>query len=694
MARIEVEPKIQEIWYTNQTKGLRALQYSELLPPDTEVKPAFSISGDPQKLSCQNSCWLFFVDKAPGAHFAHPVSIILLDAVTGEQQIMETEWWPEVSGPNTDRKQLFGTREMRMSPDMTVFEKLPVTIPGIQLQNAVPPLPPQGPYLSEISVNGMLCDGCFAWAIIVCGFDDRPDTFDEDTNGIYDVLKTLGLSDDHIFYLSPHSDPGVDAEASRDNVQWAIQEVANQACENDKVLFFYSSHGNIDSLSCINKSIYASELDTWLNQIQSKEMAIIIEACHSGSFIGKYADGTYEPTEDDLTGAGKSKRVVFTSASTDTSSYADKDGADDPNASTDIGSESIYGYVEAFSITSADTNADGALSFEEGVQYAFDNDVTFIRGNNTPQFSSTADLDPARVHHYCYPVSDPNGPYSEACQTGNTEFMLDGSASEAPPPCDGTLTYAWDTDCPVASFNDPFIASPTLTLSQIGQCLECNVWLTVTCSDGSSETRLSTVTTTDSVKPTITCPPDITISCEVLPNPSITGVATSNDNCDLDPVITFSDSTTPGACPNAETITRNWTATDTCSNFSSCEQIIEVVDTTPPVIQNVAANPNDLWPPNHKMVQVTVATTATDNCDPSPACVISSVSSNEPINGLGDGNTTPDWVITGDLTVDIRAERSGNGDGRIYTIEVTCTDECGNSSTATAGVTVPHDKGK
>ena len=94
------------------------------------------------------------------------------------------------------------------------------------------------------------------------------------------------------------------------------------------------------------------------------------------------------------------------------------------------------------------------------------------------------------------------------------------------------------------------------------------------------------------------------------------------------------------------------------------------------------------------MVPVTVAVSATDVCDPTPSCRITSVSSNEPVNGLGDGNTSPDWAITGDLTVNLRTERAGPGTGRVYTIAVTCTDGSGNSSTKTAGVTLPHSQGQ
>jgi hypothetical protein len=70
------------------------------------------------------------------------------------------------------------------------------------------------------------------------------------------------------------------------------------------------------------------------------------------------------------------------------------------------------------------------------------------------------------------------------------------------------------------------------------------------------------------------------------------------------------------------------------------------------------------------------------------------VSSNEPDNGLGDGDTANDWVITGPMTVQLRAERAGNGTGRVYTITVRCTDAAGNSSERTVTVSVPKSQGK
>jgi hypothetical protein len=67
------------------------------------------------------------------------------------------------------------------------------------------------------------------------------------------------------------------------------------------------------------------------------------------------------------------------------------------------------------------------------------------------------------------------------------------------------------------------------------------------------------------------------------------------------------------------------------------------------------------------------------------------VSSNEPINGTGDGDTAPDWQIVNNHLVKLRAERAGNGSGRVYTITIRATDGCNNSSTKVLLVYVNHD---
>ncbi len=103
----------------------------------------------------------------------------------------------------------------------------------------------------------------------------------------------------------------------------------------------------------------------------------------------------------------------------------------------------------------------------------------------------------------------------------------------------------------------------------------------------------------------------------------------------------------------------------------------------------VAASPNLLFPPNHRLVPVTINV---ENHDAFSSCRIVSVSSTEPRKKNAGA---PDWIITGDLTLLLRAERSGTEkNGRVYTITVECVDAFGNTFRNNAFVTVPHNRGK
>lgn len=109
-----------------------------------------------------------------------------------------------------------------------------------------------------------------------------------------------------------------------------------------------------------------------------------------------------------------------------------------------------------------------------------------------------------------------------------------------------------------------------------------------------------------------------------------------------------------------------------------------------PVISGASATPEVLWPPNHGIVDVTIDYTVTDSC---PNTCVLTVSSNEPLNGTGDGNTSSDWQVIDAHHVLLRAERAGKGGGRIYTVNVTCTNDTNKrSSSTTLMVLVPHDQ--
>jgi hypothetical protein len=177
---------------------------------------------------------------------------------------------------------------------------------------------------------------------------------------------------------------------------------------------------------------------------------------------------------------------------------------------------------------------------------------------------------------------------------------------------------------------------------------------------------------------------DVTVPTE----PGICGADASVDDGSFDPdgdPITV-EQTPPGPYALGDTEV-TLTVTDDKGASDTCDATVTVVDQEAPVISSLSATPNVLWPSNHKMVLVTVAVNASDNCGSS--CEIISVDSNEPV-----GKNVSDWLIMRDLTVKLRAERIGKGHGREYTIMVECSDASGNSSTATTKVTVPHDKGK
>jgi uncharacterized repeat protein (TIGR01451 family) len=105
-----------------------------------------------------------------------------------------------------------------------------------------------------------------------------------------------------------------------------------------------------------------------------------------------------------------------------------------------------------------------------------------------------------------------------------------------------------------------------------------------------------------------------------------------------------------------------------------------------PAISGASASPSVLWPPNHHMVNVTVSYGVTDNCPLPPNSCTLSVTGNEQING--------DWIVLDAHHVQLRAEREGHGNGRIYTVTVRCTDSGGNSSSKSVTVSVPHDRGR
>lgn len=135
--------------------------------------------------------------------------------------------------------------------------------------------------------------------------------------------------------------------------------------------------------------------------------------------------------------------------------------------------------------------------------------------------------------------------------------------------------------------------------------------------------------------------------------------------------------------------TVNCKATNTNGNTtgSFTVNVVPQPDHTPPQVTSITATPNNLWPPNHKMADVTVTVIAVDDFDEAPVSHIVSITSNQPDNGTGDGDVANDIVITGPLTAQLRAERAQN-QVRTYTITVETSDATGNVTQSTVTVTV------
>jgi HYR domain len=138
-------------------------------------------------------------------------------------------------------------------------------------------------------------------------------------------------------------------------------------------------------------------------------------------------------------------------------------------------------------------------------------------------------------------------------------------------------------------------------------------------------------------------------------------------------------------------------ASDQSGNTSSCSHDVTVVDTTPATV--IEIDPAPLWPPNHKYHRVDLdecIALIQDACDGTldvaSHASVTCCTSDEPDNGHGDGNTTNDCVIVNNHSVDVRAERSGSGNGRVYTIHYTVTDGANNVTDHTCSVSVPHSQ--
>jgi Ca-activated chloride channel family protein len=302
-------------------------------------------------------------------------------------------------------------------------------------------------------------------------------------------------------------------------------------------------------------------------------------------------------------------------------------------------------------------------------------------------YAGSVDIPQAKINVNCPPVADagPDQTVEQSYYQG-ASVKLDGLGSSDP---DGdSLTYSWTWVGGTATGTNPIISLPLGTTT-----------ITLTVSDGAlTDTDTVVVTVVDTTPPVIICPADVTVEQETAAGTVVSlTAATATDICDADVEITDD---APEIFPLGTT-TVTFTATDDSGNSATCTTTVTVIDTTPPEM-TLSDEQIVLWPPNHKYHTIEIAEccviSVTDICDADvdiDDVVITSVSSDEPENvqGEGDGNTVDDIVIVDSQTVELRAERQGDGNGRVYTINFEVTDDSGNMKTGSCTVWVVHDQG-
>lgn len=330
------------------------------------------------------------------------------------------------------------------------------------------------------------------------------------------------------------------------------------------------------------------------------------------------------------------------------------------------------------------------LNIPDGVSAA----ATSASGANVTFFVSAINDDGSPVAVTCDHNSGdlfPLGATNVHCSATNTFGTTNGTfpvfVSDLTPPV-LTVPANITTSNPVVTYTvtavDDLDSTPTITCSPAsGSTFDPGV-TTVNCeaTDNFSNTGFASFTVTVVIgPPTLTLPADFTVEATSPAGAVVDYTATADENA------TVVCNPASGSTFALGTTTVNCSATNILNQTTTGSFHVTVVDTTPPSITSLTASPTNLWPDNHKLVNVTLTGTATDLVDTNPTFTIVSVTSNQPIVQNNNANQSPDVVITGAMTLQLRAERTGGAD-RTYTITVSATDFSGNSTTATVQVSV------
>ena len=116
------------------------------------------------------------------------------------------------------------------------------------------------------------------------------------------------------------------------------------------------------------------------------------------------------------------------------------------------------------------------------------------------------------------------------------------------------------------------------------------------------------------------------------------------------------------------------------------------ISNQPPLCHAAMPTTAILWPPNHTFASVGIVGVSDPN-DDAVTITVTGVAQDERTEGVGAGTTSPDAVLQGGDVL-LRKERSGRGNGRVYSIDFIADDGKGGSCMGAISVCVPHDQKK
>lgn len=228
--------------------------------------------------------------------------------------------------------------------------------------------------------------------------------------------------------------------------------------------------------------------------------------------------------------------------------------------------------------------------------------------------------------------------------------------------------------------------------------------ITFTVTDDKGKTSNDTATFTVDPVPIVGDIPDQTVPFTtfdlddylISPVPSEVTWSYSGDSCllvsiDGNNVVTI---TNPGeVCTEPEIITFTATAL-ACDEEVSDSDEATFTPNQPPDCSEAYPSIQEIWPPNHKYVDIEIMGVTDPDGDP-VTITITGITQDEPIDavGNGDGKTSPDGTGVGTSIACVRAERQGTGNGRVYAISFTAIDPAGAECSESVTVCVPHDQG-